>query len=134
MNKKLILSLIIIIFVGGIIALIIKGNTEKSSVTILNNKEEVDYFVLQFKDKSIKFQNNNDVDLMCEILDGKAKRNKSADDKKGWIYKIAFMDSNDNQLEEIYIINDTTIKINDKAYSCKKINISKIDELTKNRE
>ncbi len=50
--------------------------------------------------------------------------------QKGWIYKITAMDSNDNQLETFMVIDDTTIRINDKVYSCSKLDIFKLDELT----
>jgi hypothetical protein len=64
------------------------------------------------------------------MLNEKVKREKNLDNTKGWIYEITAMDSNDNELVTIFILSDTTIKISDKTYSCKKINISKIDELT----
>lgn len=131
MKRKLLVSLVIIILIGGmIISLMIKNSERKSYVTILNNKEAIDYFVVRFKNDSVKITDDNDVNLVCEMFDEKVKRNKSLDNRKGWIYKIIAMDSNDNQLETFIIIDDVTIKINDKIYNCKEINISEIDELT----
>ncbi len=130
MKKKLILILIIMLFVGVIISLIIRNNEKEIYVKILNDNEKIDYFVIQFKNDSVKITGDSEVASICEMLNEKVKREKNLDNTKGWIYEIIAMDSNDNKLATIFILSDTTIKINDKTYSCKKINISKIDELT----
>lgn len=130
MKKKLILILIIMLFVGVIISLIIRNNEKETYVKILNDNEKIDYFVIQFKNDSVKITGDSEVASICEMLNEKVKREKNLDNTKGWIYEIIAMDSNDNKLATIFILSDTTIKINGKTYSCKKINISKIDELT----
>ena len=129
-KKSLIIILIIILFVGGIVGVVIKSNEEKSDVTILNDNEKIDYFVIRFKEESVKIAGDSEVASIYGMLDEKVKREKNSDNTKGWIYEITAMDSNDNKLQTIFILSDTTIKINDKTYSCKKIDISKIDELT----
>lgn len=129
MKKNLIIILVIILFVGGIVGVVIKSNEEKSDVTILNDNEKIDYFVIRFKEESVKIAGDSEVASIYEMLDEKVKREKNSDNTKGWIYEITAMDSNDNKLQTIFILSDTTIKINDKTYSCKKIDISKIDEL-----
>ena len=130
MKKNLIIILVIILFVGGIVGVVIKSNEEKSDVTILNDNEKIDYFVIRFKEESVKIAGDSEVASIYGMLDEKVKREKNSDNTKGWIYEITAMDSNDNKLQTIFILSDTTIKINDKTYSCKKIDISKIDELT----
>lgn len=130
--KKKILFIIVVAIIFGIviISLILRNKEDKSYVTILSKNKTINYFVIQFKANNVKLTDENDVKIVTEMFDEKVKRNEKSDDKKGWIYKITSMDSNDNQLETLFIIDDTTIKINGKTYTCKKINLSVIDKLT----
>lgn len=130
MKKALVIFLIIILSAGLISGFIIKKNKQKSYSTILDNNEMVAYFVVRFRDNSVKIEEDNKVKAICEMLDEKVKRDKTFDNSKGWTYEITAMDSNDNKLKTIIVIDDGTITMNGKAYSCKKINVSKLDELT----
>lgn len=130
MKKALVIFLIIILSAGLISGFIIKKNKQKSYTTILDNNEMVAYFVVRFRDNSVKIEEDNKVKEICEILEEKVKRDKTFDNSKGWTYEITAMDSNDNKLKTIFVIDDGTITMNGKAYSCKKINVSKLDELT----
>lgn len=130
MKKALVIFLIIILSAGLISGFIIKKNKQKSYSTILDNNEMVAYFVVRFRDNSVKIEEDNKVKAICEMLDEKVKRDKTFDNSKGWRYEITAMDSNDNKLKTIIVIDDGTITMNGKAYSCKKINVSKLDELT----
>lgn len=131
MKKKIILILSVIIFIGVVIVgFMIMNNKKKAYTTILDNNEMVAYFVVRFRDDSVKIEEDNKVKAICEMLDEKVKRDKTFDNSKGWTYEITAMDSNDNKLKTIIVIDDGTITMNGKAYSCKKINVSKLDELT----
>lgn len=130
MKKALVIFLIIILSAGLISGFIIKKNKQKSYTTILDNNEMVAYFVVRFRDNSVKIEEDNKVKAICEMLDEKVKRDKTFNNSKGWTYEITAMDSNDNKLKTIIVIDDGTITMNGKAYSCKKINVSKLDELT----
>lgn len=130
MKKGLVIVLIMILFVGGIAGLIIKNNEEKLYTAIFDNNEKIDCFIIRFKEESVKITGDDEIDAIYNMLDEKVKRDKSLDDIKGWIYEITAMDSSDNKLETLLVLDDTTIRLNGKTYSCKKIDISKIDELT----
>lgn len=115
---------IIIVLVGcGVIE---KKDSIKSTILI---DSAIDYLTIQFKTNVVKIEDDEKINSIKEMFEGELKRNKELDDVKGWIYTITGKDSNDNQIEEFIIIDDTNIRIKDKAYTCKKIDISRLDEI-----
>ena len=130
MKKRLLIILLIVLAIGAILTvLILNHNKEKTYHVSLKDNEAIAYFTIQFKTDSVKITGDNEVASICKMLDGELKRDAKSDKTKGWIYKIIAMDSNDNPVETFFVIEETTIRINDKAYTCKAIDTSKIDEL-----
>ena len=78
----------------------------------------------------MKITDSDKVKEMTELLDGKARRNKKSDDRKGWIYRIDAFDNDGKAITSVTVISDTMIMIGEKAYTCDKIDISKLDKLT----
>lgn len=79
----------------------------------------------------MKITDSDTVKEMTELLDSKARRDKKSDDRKGWIYRIDAFDNNGKAITSVTVISDTMIRIGEKVYTCDKIDISKLDELTK---
>lgn len=120
------------VFLMAIIILIGCGTTMKKEdslkITILKDST-IDYLTIQFKTNIVKIADDEKIKSIKKMFEGELKRNEELDNIKGWIYKITGKDSNNNQIEEFIIINDTNIRIKDKAYTCKKIDISRLDEI-----
>lgn len=133
MKRKLLTILailVVLLIIGGIIFnLENKNSEEKLYVTILNNKS-INCFVVQYKSDSVKITDKDDIKLISEMFEENVKRNKSLDDQIGWIYAITPIDKDGNELKTFMIIDDTTISINDKTYTCENLDIKKLDELT----
>ncbi|MCI8670304.1 MAG: hypothetical protein HFI34_12445 [Lachnospiraceae bacterium] len=121
---SVILSAIIIILIGCGAD---KKNNESSDITILNNK--IDHLTIQFKANTVTITDDEKIQSIRKMFDGELKRNEALDKEKGWIYKVTANDSNNEQIEEFFIINDTNIRINDKTYTCEKIILSRLDEI-----
>lgn len=105
-----------------------KNEEDSLDISILKDST-IDYLNVQFKDNNIKITDEEKITSIKEMFEGELKRNEESDSVKGWIYKITAKDSNNNQIEEFIIINDTNIKVKDKVYTCKKIDISRLDEI-----
>lgn len=123
------------IFLMVILILLTGCNTEKkqnnsSEPTVLENSN-IEYIVLQFKDNYMEFSDNAEMQSIKEIFSSrKLERDESLDGNKGWIYKIIASDSKKNQLEEISVIDENKLLYNHKGYTCEKIELSKLDELS----
>ena len=102
------MAAIIIVFaliVVGVTGLVIKNNKSESDITVLKDIKEIKSFEVQYKNDNVKITDSDTVKEMTELLDGKA-------------------------ITSVTVISDTMIMIGEKAYTCDKIDISKLDELT----
>lgn len=127
------MAAIIIVFaliVVGVTGLVIKNNKSESDITVLKDIKEIKSFEVQYKNDNVKITDSDTVKEMTELLDGKARRDKNSDDRKGWIYRIDAFDNNGKAITSVTVISDTMIRIGEKVYTCDKIDISKLDELT----
>lgn len=105
-----------------------KRNEESSKITLFEDSS-LDYLTVQFKTDKVNITDDEKIQAIKKIFEGEIKRNEKLDDEKGWIYKITGKDSNDNPIEEFFVINDTHVRIKDKTYTCNEIDISKLDEI-----
>ena len=105
------------------------SKSENPSISVLENSK-IDHLSIKFKKVISKISDNREIELVKEMLGGDLERNKELDGKKGWIYKINANDKDDNELEEVYIVDETTVMINEKAYTCSKIDLSKLDKIS----
>ena len=127
------MAAIIIVFaliVVGVTGLVIKNNKSESDITVLKDIKEIKSFEVQYKNDNVKITDSDTVKEMTELLDGKARRDKKPDDRKGWIYRIDAFDNNGKAITSVTVISDTMIRIGERVYTCDKIDISKLDELT----
>lgn len=130
--RKIIAAIIIVfaLIVVGVTGLVIKNNKSESDITVLKDIKEIKSFEVQYKNDNVKITDSDTVKEMTELLDSKARRYKKSDDRKGWIYRIDAFDNNGKAITSVTVISDTMIRIGEKVYTCDKIDISKLDELT----
>ena len=94
--RKIIAAIIIVfaLIVVGVTGLVIKNNKSESDITVLKDIKEIKSFEVQYKNDNVKITDRDTVKEMTELLDGKARRDKKSDDRKGWIYRIDAFDNN----------------------------------------
>ena len=84
--RKIIAAIIIVfaLIVVGVTGLIIKNNKSESDITVMKDIKEIKSFEVQYKNDNVKITDSDTVKAMTELLDGKARRDKKSDDRKGW--------------------------------------------------
>lgn len=130
--RKIIAAIIIVfaLIVVGVTGLIIKNNKSESDITVLKDNKEIKSFEVQYKNDNVKITDSDTVKAMTELLDVKARRDKKSDGRKGWIYRIDAYDNDGKAITSVTVISNTMIRIGEKVYTCDKIDISKLEELT----
>ncbi len=86
---------------------------------------------------SLQFQkNNSEIDSYDKIKEITAMfnsyhldSNSDLQDAKGWIYILRTFDKNNNVLTEITILNESTIRFDNKIYTCDNLSLSLLDEI-----
>lgn len=123
------LSVLLIVMIIALTGCGTNKKKEDSSKTTLLEDSNIDCLTVQFKMNTVNITDDEKIQAVKKIFEGKLIRNEKLDDEKGWIYKITGKDNNNNRIEEFYVINETNVKIKDKAYTCSKIDISELDEI-----
>lgn len=123
------ISLIIL----GILTLLVgcsSANDENNSSAIVEN-EDISNVTLQFKQNTMEIAETSSIEQIiamfseCE-LDTSSKWENS----KGWIYKISISNAKNEEIAEIFVLDETTIRYHDSIYTCDKLSLSTLDTLS----
>lgn len=108
-----------------------------SSASSKKTKETSNLLGDDIKKITLQFQrNNSEIDSKEKIKEITAmftpyhlEPNSDLQNTKGWIYILRTFDEDNNPLSEITILNETTIRFNNKIYTCDNLSLSLLDEI-----
>ena len=131
MKTKYVVSILsVLIAIGIVIGICIIRNDKKVEKAVLINKDKISYIEIQHKDALLKTESHEKIEKITILFEKEMKRDKSLEDKKGWIYKVSIYDENDKNVNTIFVIDDNSIVVDGKGYRYDGNVVSCIEEIS----